>query len=227
MSAVAAGVLRPEVAVGLVQTHASARAVLGTLQTLLGNIVRNPSEPKYRSIRTTNPKIAELLAVPGARDVLLGFGFADDGGEHLVIPASAVGDARVLDLIGFAVIALDAPATVVAADPAREKELAAAHAKRDREKAEREAILELARKEREEKKRADAAAGPIGACSARGNALCCVLTGPHHRCPRHGVTLRVLPPLPAAGPSIAHSRAFGSKATTYKDVGVDLNSKGG
>jgi len=30
-----------------------------------------------------------------------------------------------------------------------------------------------------------------------------------------------------AGPSVAHCRAFGSKATTYKDVGVDLNSKGG
>lgn len=60
----------------------------GTLDKLLANIVANPGEAKFRKIRTTNPKIGQLLATRGVRAVLVGAGFNDEG-EFLVMPDDA------------------------------------------------------------------------------------------------------------------------------------------
>jgi len=59
-----------------------------TLDKLLANIVANPSEPKFRKIRTTNPKIGALLATRGVRAVLIGAGFVEQG-EFLVLADDA------------------------------------------------------------------------------------------------------------------------------------------
>ena len=58
------------------------------LSKLLGNILANPGEPKYRTIRTTNAKIASCLATRGARAVLVGVGFVE-AGEQLTLPDDA------------------------------------------------------------------------------------------------------------------------------------------
>jgi len=62
-----------------------------TLQKLLGNIVANPTEGKFRKLRTTNAKISALLATLGVRAVLVGAGFVEEG-EFLVLPESAAVD---------------------------------------------------------------------------------------------------------------------------------------
>lgn len=65
------------------------------LDTLLGNILRQPSEPKYRKINTRNKKLAaELFSVPGARQLLLLAGFEPwyelcSEGSVLVLPMGA------------------------------------------------------------------------------------------------------------------------------------------
>ena len=48
-----------------------------TLATLVKNLVAAPDNPKYRRVRTTNPKVrAALLDVPGGEDFLRVLGFA-------------------------------------------------------------------------------------------------------------------------------------------------------
>jgi len=59
-----------------------------TLKKILGNIVANPAEPKFRKLRTTNAKIGALLATTGVRAVIIGSGFAEQG-EFLVLPDEA------------------------------------------------------------------------------------------------------------------------------------------
>ena len=51
-----------------------------TLAKIVGNIVRAPTEPKFRSLKTGNARIAKLLQAPGARQLLVGSGFE---AEHL------------------------------------------------------------------------------------------------------------------------------------------------
>lgn len=55
---------------------------------ILGNVLGDPSEPKFRKLRTSNAKIANLLATQGVRALLLGCGFEVQG-EFLVLPESA------------------------------------------------------------------------------------------------------------------------------------------
>ena len=46
------------------------------LDKLLGNILSNPDEPRYRKVNTRNKRLAaELFSVPGARQLLLQIGF--------------------------------------------------------------------------------------------------------------------------------------------------------
>ena len=59
-----------------------------TLIKLLGNIVNAPGEAKYRRLRSTNEKIKQLLAALGARQLLLGSGFVEEG-EFLLLPETA------------------------------------------------------------------------------------------------------------------------------------------
>lgn len=59
-----------------------------TLSKILSNIVTSPAEPKYRRLRTTNEKIKLLLSASGARQLLVGSGFVEEG-EFLVLPEGA------------------------------------------------------------------------------------------------------------------------------------------
>ena len=54
------------------------------LSKVVGNIVANPAEPKYRKLRVTNEKIKTLLSAAGARQLLLGCGFVEEG-EFLLL----------------------------------------------------------------------------------------------------------------------------------------------
>jgi len=92
----------------------------GTLVKVLGNIHSNPSEPKYRKLRQSNQKIAELLATRGVRAVLQGAGFVQEG-EFLVLPEDAP-----IEPVTAAIAALEAQATerTVAAGAAKAAEAA-------------------------------------------------------------------------------------------------------
>jgi len=59
-------------------------AAQALLQKILGNVVANPSEDKYRKLRSSNGKIAQLLATKGVRALLRGAGFVEEG-EFLVL----------------------------------------------------------------------------------------------------------------------------------------------
>uniref|UniRef100_A0A6S9TRE4 PUB domain-containing protein n=1 Tax=Chrysotila carterae TaxID=13221 RepID=A0A6S9TRE4_CHRCT len=64
-------------------------AAHAVLVKLLGNIVANPSEPKYRRLKTSNAKISALLATRGVRAFLIGCGFVEESTEALVLPDTA------------------------------------------------------------------------------------------------------------------------------------------
>lgn len=64
--------------------HSSAVALL---TRILANIAANPDDPKYRQLRASNPKIAQMLATKGVRAILIGSGFVD--GAVLTMPADA------------------------------------------------------------------------------------------------------------------------------------------
>jgi len=88
------------------------------LSKVLQNIISNPVEPKYRSLRKSNNKIAALLATRGVRAVLVGAGFEEEG-DFLKLPVDTA-----VDGIEAALLQLDAQAKSreVAADEARELE---------------------------------------------------------------------------------------------------------
>jgi len=75
--------------------------VITTLQKILGNIIAAPTEAKYRKIRTTNPKIGQLLATRGVRAVLIGAGFVEEG-EFLVLPEALSADGATAALAALA-----------------------------------------------------------------------------------------------------------------------------
>merc|ERR1712048_217062 len=61
---------------------------LELIQKLTQNVVRNPTEDKFRHIKLTNPKIAAAITdVPNAVDLLKEMGWQQEG-EELVLPAS-------------------------------------------------------------------------------------------------------------------------------------------
>ena len=58
------------------QDDPTALACIETALKLVNNVVQNPSEPKYRRIRSNNPAISKrLLRCPGGQDLLLALGF--------------------------------------------------------------------------------------------------------------------------------------------------------
>lgn len=54
-------------------------SALELLRKILGNVVANPGEEKYRKLRASNAKIAALLATRGVRALLRGAGFEEQG----------------------------------------------------------------------------------------------------------------------------------------------------
>lgn len=53
-------------------------AAFGVLVKVLGNLVANPDDAKYRKLRTSNVKIQAMLATKGVRALLVGSGFVED-----------------------------------------------------------------------------------------------------------------------------------------------------
>ena len=53
-------------------------AAFGVLVKVLGNLVANPDDAKYRKLRTSNVKIQAMLATKGVRALLVGSGFVEE-----------------------------------------------------------------------------------------------------------------------------------------------------
>ncbi|GFH06322.1 UBX domain-containing protein [Haematococcus lacustris] len=72
----------------------AASETLTALARILRNILLQPAEPKYRSIRLSNPKVAAgITAVPGAMELLEGCGFQLHFKQHSgVQPTGAAAD---------------------------------------------------------------------------------------------------------------------------------------
>lgn len=64
-------------------------ATLATMEKLTRNTAQAPAEEKFRKIRLTNPKIAEIITnVTGAVEAMVEMGWVkEDDGEFLVLPA--------------------------------------------------------------------------------------------------------------------------------------------
>eukprot|EP00927_Polykrikos_kofoidii_P065744 TRINITY_DN6145_c0_g1_i1.p1 TRINITY_DN6145_c0_g1~~TRINITY_DN6145_c0_g1_i1.p1 ORF type:complete len:207 (-),score=47.36 TRINITY_DN6145_c0_g1_i1:71-607(-) len=61
------------------QPWAAYETCYGVLNKLLENVVKNPDEPKFRSIRKANAAIkAKVLDCPGGAELLLAAGFLDE-----------------------------------------------------------------------------------------------------------------------------------------------------
>ncbi len=59
------------------------------LLRLIGNVLKDPQNVKYRSIRLSNPKIeSKLLAANGAMEILFAVGF-EEATDSLVLPLDA------------------------------------------------------------------------------------------------------------------------------------------
>lgn len=72
-------------------TDGEFNAAATVLTKLLTNIVAAPAEPKYRTVRAGNPKIAAMLATRGVRAILVGVGFEEQD-ALLTLPAGAALD---------------------------------------------------------------------------------------------------------------------------------------
>lgn len=108
-------------------------AVAATLAKVLGNIISSPDEPKYRKIRTSNPKISSLLATKGVRAILLGVGFVEEG-EFLTLPDDSEIAAVQQGIDGLSAQAAERSD---AADAARLEEIQQRKAQQDKENEER------------------------------------------------------------------------------------------
>jgi len=153
----------------------------GILCKLLGNILANPEDDKYRKIRLSNAKInAAIVQVPGAIDILLAVGFVEDDG-HLYI-SSTTALAAVQDaLTQIQSVATQRAAKVAAqADNACSQRMAEAaknKAENDRRKAAIKAKIAGNKKEEKEivasvKKQSDFGSGTKNnaeQCGAAGN----------------------------------------------------------
>ena len=53
-------------------------AAFGVLVKVLGNLVANPDDAKYRKLRTSNAKVQAMLATKGVRALLVGSGFVEE-----------------------------------------------------------------------------------------------------------------------------------------------------
>ena len=81
--------------------HEPLLQAVGTLTRVLGNVLADPAEDKYRSLRAANPKVSASLDVPGVLALLGCAGFEqtiDEGGEARLVllagrPATGVQDA--------------------------------------------------------------------------------------------------------------------------------------
>ena len=67
------------------------RTALATLNKIVSNILADPSEPKYRSLKVDNKAIKEkVLACPGGRAMLLSVGFQPQVSTRRVIEVGCI-----------------------------------------------------------------------------------------------------------------------------------------
>ena len=63
----------------------TAKNCLNTIKVVLANIVKNPTEEKYKKVKTTNPNFQERVGkIPYGLKCLIQVGFKEDG-EYLVL----------------------------------------------------------------------------------------------------------------------------------------------
>lgn len=58
---------------------------LDLLEKIVRNVIQNPSEEKYRRVRTTNDKLSPLFGLAGSIDIMMEMGWEQQG-EFLVLP---------------------------------------------------------------------------------------------------------------------------------------------
>merc|ERR1719240_1957241 len=69
------------------QSDTKTKPALDLMQKMMANIAKAPSEPKYRKMRLSNPKVAEgLVHVMGARQFLRALGWRIVETEFLELP---------------------------------------------------------------------------------------------------------------------------------------------
>lgn len=110
---------------------AQSKEVFDTLGKIFGNIVGNPTEPKFRSLKKENKVITEKLGKSnGAVSLLLAVGFEDSGSTYTCPEAAPLDNMQIAsDLIQCIILSRDdgtAPAAKRAAPPAAATGLAAA-----------------------------------------------------------------------------------------------------
>jgi len=98
------------------------------LNKILANVAAAPEDPKFRKLRSSNPKINAMLATRGVRAILIGAGFAEEG-EFLVLP-----DAAPVDGVNAAIAGLAAQAEERVAASSAEKNATLAARKEEAEK---------------------------------------------------------------------------------------------
>lgn len=103
------------------------------LNKLLGNVVANPAEPKYRQIRLSNPKINQALSVRGAKALLVGAGFVEAGDVMKMDEAAPVDGAQA----AIAGLAAQAEERAAAEEAAKAERLAAVKEKENDDNEER------------------------------------------------------------------------------------------
>ena len=103
------------------------------LNRLLGNVVANPTEPKFRQIRLSNPKINQALSVRGAKALLVGAGFVEAGDMMKMDDAAPVDGAEA----AIAGLAAQAKERAAAEEAAKAERLAAVKEKENEENEER------------------------------------------------------------------------------------------
>ena len=74
-------------ALGKLRQASNRSAAIKTLETLIKNVVKDPSNPKFLRVRTTNKKIQQsVIDVPGGEQLLVSLGFQRNG-EFLELPS--------------------------------------------------------------------------------------------------------------------------------------------
>eukprot|EP00300_Choanocystis_sp_HF-7_P035375 c49051_g1_i1.p1 GENE.c49051_g1_i1~~c49051_g1_i1.p1 ORF type:complete len:286 (+),score=54.42 c49051_g1_i1:42-860(+) len=102
----------------------AALTALQTLATVAGNVIANPGEDKYRTLKAGNKAVQKkILGVSGGGEALLALGFAQDGDSFVLEPTE---DAWSVLVAGKATIDEALMALTAAADDDEDMQLAAA-----------------------------------------------------------------------------------------------------
>lgn len=131
---------------------------LALLQKITFNVIGDPSEPKYRTLKKSNGAIARLLAMRGVPDVLRAFGFVEGPETWVLPPASAHNEAVAAEVTEALALVQEGARAAAASSLTEERkaELAKLAALRSAEKADRERMAALAKRDQAERKAAEA-----------------------------------------------------------------------